>query len=187
MLQGVFAVYSSVGIDLKALYQQITKFLVLCKNLLKTFKVVDVPPWTEVRFSLLMRNRVFLKNLPELRLSLFYHPVREFPWVFLDHEEVFEIVVCLEEQLPSEELCYNAANWPHIGQFVPLTTFHDDFRRTVLTSADDRTVKLIVLCCTSEIYHSDPVWLWQVNLLWLIFESLKHEQILIFKQNILWL
>lgn len=93
----------------------------------------------------------------------------------------------VEKQVSSEKLWNYAADRPYVSQFVPLTAFENNFGRTVLPGANDRTVKFVKFGGTSEIDDSNLISFWQINLFGLIGPAFKHEQILLLKQDILWL
>lgn len=68
---------------------------------------------------------------------------------------MFSVLVSREEQVTSEQLEGNAADGPHVSNLVPVTALQDNFRRTVLASADDSGVGLVEQSCSSEVNNPD--------------------------------
>lgn len=98
---------------------------------------------------------------------------------------MLEVIMSLKKKLSCEKLRDNAAYRPYVGKFVPLTTFQDDFRWAILSSANNWAVELIVLCRPTKINDSNFIWFRNVYFLILVLEALDDKKIL-FEQDILW-
>lgn len=61
-----------------------------------------------------------------------------------------------EEEVPSEELGYDAADRPDIRYFIPFAAFQDNFRRPVLPRADHRAMRLVEKSCTTKVDNPNP-------------------------------
>jgi hypothetical protein len=62
-----------------------------------------------------------------------------------------------EEEVPAQQFNRDAADRPDVSYLVPLAALQDDFRRAVLSCADDGAVSFVEERGSSEIDESDFV------------------------------
>ena len=67
---------------------------------------------------------------------------------------MLKIVMCLEQCVPSEELNEDATNAPDVTGVAPAKV-QDDFRRSIVSSGNNRGMVLVIERGRSEIDQSD--------------------------------
>lgn len=68
---------------------------------------------------------------------------------------MLSVLVRWKQQVPRQQLQSYAPDGPHICYLVPLTALQDNFRRSVLPSADDSRMWLVEKSGSSEIDDPD--------------------------------
>ena len=69
----------------------------------------------------------------------------------LHHCQMLQVIMCLEQRIPSEKLHQDAANTPDIARETP-SEIKDNFRGPVMSRRDHRRMIFVVKCGGAEIY-----------------------------------
>ena len=65
------------------------------------------------------------------------------------------VLVSGEEQISTEQFDSYAADRPYVCEFIPFTAFEDDFRRAILSGADDGAVRFVEKRGSSKVDDSN--------------------------------
>lgn len=94
--------------------------------------------------------------------ALFSQVVGDRPTLFLNHGQVLQVLVRVEEKLARVEFDENACHRPHVRSFIPFTCLQDDLRSPVLSRVYNGCVALVFECGPSEVNQPDLSVSWPV-------------------------
>ena len=102
---------------------------------------------------LVVQIAILQKKPLELPTGPMSHPRWKLTTQFVYHVYVIEIVMHVEQQLPCYYLDQDAADRPHITEFIPLAALQDHLWASVLPGVYHLTVGVVFVGCPSEIYQ----------------------------------
>ena len=83
------------------------------------------------------------------------HVERDRPALLLDHGQVLQVLVRVEEEFASVELDQYARHAPQVGLLIPRVVLQDDLGGSILSSIYDQCVSLVLVGCTAKVNHLD--------------------------------
>ena len=182
MFKCLFTVYPVVRAYLQTFFYQVCEQGVILKDLLYFLKSYHIL----IVLNAILIYRPIKEWFPYVTFSRFCnHPMRKFPTVLLYHTQMLDVLVCGKQQLSCEQLAYYATYRPYITFFVPHTTLHNNFWRSILPGVYDGTVIVVVLGGTSKVDDSDWLAVGEVVVIRRIyFFWVAFSQSIVFQQNV---